>query len=84
MTGASSRPAEAPTREDIPQVAIMMRLVRMPMMRAATGFCWVAFMAIPRREYRKNRNRTLMATRATTKVRTSRVLTKKSPNMTLS
>ena len=84
VVGEIKRPARQPTMEEIPQVIIKIRLVRIPISRAAILFCWVAFMATPSLEYFRNRKRTIMTTRATTKVSTSRALTKTPPISTLS
>ncbi len=82
--GEINRPARQPTTEEIPQVTIKIRLVLIPMRRAAVLFCWVAFMATPSLEYFRNRKRMSMTVKATTKVSTSRELTKTPPISTLS
>ncbi len=53
--GANNIPATAPIMELNAQVRDNILFVRMPLMRAAMAFCWVAFIAIPTLVYLKKR-----------------------------
>jgi len=54
---AMNIPATAPMKELRAQVKEKILLVRIPISRATSRFCWVALMAVPSFVYRKKRKR---------------------------